>query len=206
MFDETTTRMVFAVVFYSVFLFGAYHRHSAHKQNDRFERMKHEGPATFMVLRIIGMVLWLTYFLFPVVPGLFEPVRFQTGIVLQLTGLFLAVTAIPMGVSVFRNLGRNITDTVQTRANHQLVTTGIYRYIRHPLYTTGFFLFFGLGLLSGIWPALILSVVVMVTLHLRTFEEERRLIAEFGERYQQYIRTTGKFFPTHFSSTGRNHP
>ena len=203
MFDESMTRIIFPVIFYSIFLFGAYHRHSAHRQNDRFERMKNEGPVTFMVLRTLGLVLWLTYFLFPLFPGLFAPVRFHTGSIVQWTGICLAVLALPMGISVFRNLGRNITDTVQTRTDHQLVTTGIYRFIRHPLYSTGFMLFFGLGLLSGIWPALVLSIIVLFTLYIRSFEEERRLVAEFGERYIVYRERTGAFFPTFIHFTGK---
>ncbi len=206
MFDEAMTRILFAAIFYSIFLFGAYHRHSAHRQNDRFERMKNEGPVTFMVLRTLGLVLWLTYFMFPIFPELFAPVRFRSDTIIHAAGLFLAAIALPMGISVFRNLGRNITDTVQTRANHQLVTSGIYRYIRHPLYSTGFLLFFGLGLLSGLWPAMVLSIVVLITLYLRSFEEERRLVAEFGERYIVYRQHTGKFFPIIIPTSNRERP
>jgi protein-S-isoprenylcysteine O-methyltransferase Ste14 len=193
--QETITRILFAVPFYSILLYGGYHRHSAHKQSDRFERMKNEGPVTFLMLRILGFTLWLICFFYPIVPEWFESFRFQLPPMVRWFGLCAALVSLPMGYSVFRSIGKNITDTVQTRAQHELITYGIYRYIRHPLYTTGFLLFFGLGTFAELLPVMLLSLIVLVTLYVRTFTEERFLIAQFGERYIQYRVQTGKFFP-----------
>jgi protein-S-isoprenylcysteine O-methyltransferase Ste14 len=198
MLSESVVRIIFGVIFLTVVSIGSYFRHKAHKQNDQFNRMRHEGPVTFFILRICGFSIWVICFLFLVQPSLFTSLRFGANVWVQVTGIVLAITALPMGISVFRNLGRNITDTVETRAHHELVTSGIYRFIRHPLYTTGFLFFFGLGLIAGLWPVLSLSVVVLVTLYVRTFAEEDHLIAEFGDRYKQYITATGKFFPKLF--------
>lgn len=198
MLPELFVRIIFAILFFSVFTVGIYFRHKAHMQNDRFERMKNEGRTTFFILRLNGLILWVTAFFFPLFPELFEQVRFQPTILNQITGLVIALVAVPMGISVFTNLGKNITDTVETRKNHKLVTTGIYKYIRHPLYTTGFLLFTGLGLLSSNWLMLILSFVVLITLYIRTFKEEAKLIEEFGLDYTEYISRTGKFIPKIF--------
>lgn len=196
--SDILIRSSFAILFYAILLFGGYHRYRAHQQKDTFDRFRNEGPVTFLILRIVGGILWICCFLFPIVPELFNAVRLGPSLWRELIGLLLALTALPMGYSVFRHLGRNITDTVETRADHQLVTTGIYAYIRHPLYTTGFLLFFGLGLLSGVWPVLILSVLVLFVLALRTFEEERQLITRFGDRYVHYAERTGRFLPRIF--------
>lgn len=198
MLSETLIRIAFGLIIFSVVSVGSYFRHNARKQNDHFNRMKNEGAVTFMILRLFGGILWVMCLLFPFSPEWFSSVRLVLPEWLHLTGLMMAVLSVPMGFSVFRNLGRNITDTVETRAHHELVTTGIYRFIRHPLYTTGFLVFFGLGLLSGVWLILSLSVVVLVALSIRTFTEEDRLIAEFGDRYQSYIQSTGKFIPKIF--------
>ncbi|NUN68520.1 MAG: isoprenylcysteine carboxylmethyltransferase family protein [Bacteroidetes bacterium] len=193
--QETITRILFALPFYAVVLYGGYHRHKAHQQNDRFARMKNEGPVTFLLLRIFGGILWVNCLLFPLAPGLFASVRMELPSAATWTGYALALLSLPMGYSVFRSLGRNITDTVQTRAEHELVTHGIYRFIRHPLYTTGFLLFFGLGLFAGLLPVLLLSLFVLGTLYIRTFTEERFLVAQFGDRYREYSERTGKFLP-----------
>ncbi len=201
MLPEDVTRIVFAVIFFSVFSVGFYYRIQAHRQNDRFERMKHEGATTFLILRVAGGILWLTAFLFPLFPEMFAPVRYTTTATVQMTGILLALIAVPMGVSVFTAIGKNITDTVETRQNHQLVTTGIYRFIRHPLYTTGLLLFVGLGLLAAVWPVLLFSAVVAVTLYVRTFTEENKLIEEFGDAYRRYMKSTGKFFPKLYTTS-----
>lgn len=198
MIPDSLVRIVFGAVFFSVFSFGFYYRIKAHRQNDRFERMKNEGKTTFFILRLCGGVLWLTALVFPWYPELFVSIRYEPLFTLQLTGLILSLMAIPMGISVFTSIGKNITDTVETRKNHQLVTNGIYRFIRHPLYTTGFLFFVGLGLFSSNWMMLILSMIVLVTLSIRTISEEQKLIEEFGERYTEYIRSTGKFIPKLF--------
>lgn len=198
MLSDFSIRVIFAVLFISIFSVGFSFRIKAHRQNDKFERMKHEGATTFLILRLCGAVLWLSALFFPIVPEWFTPVRFTSTPLIQIIGIFLALLAVPMGISVFTNIGKNITDTVETRKGHQLVTTGIYRFIRHPLYTTGLLFFTGLGLLSSNWLFLLLSLVVAITLYLRTFTEEQKLIEEFGEQYNQYITTTGKFFPKLF--------
>lgn len=198
MIPESTLQIIFASIFVSVFSVGFYFRLKAHRQKDHFERMKNEGKATFFILRLCGGVLWFTAFLFPFVPEWFDVVRYEGTPLLQLIGILFALTAVPMGISVFTNIGKNITDTVETRKNHELITTGIYRHIRHPLYTTGFCFFVGLGLLSSNWLILLFSFVVLITLYVRTFTEEKKLIEEFGNRYVDYMTATGKFLPKIF--------
>ncbi|KAB2920961.1 MAG: isoprenylcysteine carboxylmethyltransferase family protein [Bacteroidetes bacterium] len=196
---ETAIRIIFALLFFTVLAYGGYHRHRAHRQNDSFRRMENEGTATFLLLRCIGGALWLTGLLFPFAPAWFDAVRLPFPEPVRWGGILFAAAALPMGYSLFRNIGRNITDTVETRAEHELVTTGIYRYIRHPLYTTGFLFFSGLGLLSGVWPMLLLSSAVLYLLHRRTETEERFLLQRFGQRYEEYRATTGRFFPNIFT-------
>jgi protein-S-isoprenylcysteine O-methyltransferase Ste14 len=198
MFQDTAVRLIFGSIFFAVFSVGFYYRIKAHRQNDHFERMKHEGRTTFFILRVCGLILWGMNFLFPFFPELFTPVRFTPSEPLQMAGLAAALISIPMGISVFTSIGKNITDTVETRRNHELITGGIYRFIRHPLYTTGFLLFVGLGLLASNWLSISLSFVVLITLYLRTFTEEEKLIEEFGDRYLRYRQTTGKFLPKLF--------
>src|SRR5262245_65474137 len=65
---------------------------------------------------------------------------------LRWLGLTLVVCSGLLLVWTFRNLGRNVTDTVVTRKDHTLVTSGPYRYMRHPFYVA-----FALGVLGGAW-------------------------------------------------------
>lgn len=77
----------------------------------------------------------------------------------------------------------------------ELVTEGIYRYIRHPQYTG--FLMITLGMLFD-WatlPMLIMWPVMAVLYYRLAKKEEGDMIAEFGEPYREYMQATGRFLP-----------
>ncbi|HUG67846.1 MAG TPA: isoprenylcysteine carboxylmethyltransferase family protein [Pirellulaceae bacterium] len=98
-------------------------------------------------------------------------------------------------VWTFRNLGKNLTDTVVTRHNHSLVTTGPYRYVRHPFYLAGVVALTGGCLVSANWFLLISGLVPFGFLVVRTRIEEEKLIERFGEEYRDYMAKTGRFLP-----------
>lgn len=77
----------------------------------------------------------------------------------------------------------------------QLVTTGIYRYIRHPQYTGLLLLSLGMLIEWATLPLLILFPV-MITLYARLAKrEERDMLTEFGEAYEAYRGRTKMFLP-----------
>lgn len=96
---------------------------------------------------------------------------------------------------VFRTLGANVTRTVRTRANATLVTTGPYRFIRHPLYTTAAIVFCALSLLTRSWWFAAWIVPAFLLLAIRTKQEEQHLEARFGDAWQAYASQTGRFLP-----------
>ncbi len=76
-----------------------------------------------------------------------------------------------------------------------MATTGLYRYVRHPQYT-GFFLFLIGSVIN--WPTLItlLTLPILWIVYLRLARmEERDALEEFGDRYRNYMLTTGRFLP-----------
>ncbi len=78
----------------------------------------------------------------------------------------------------------------------ELVTTGLYRFIRHPMY--GALLFFAIGAWLKqplYWPAAVIFVVVVVALFFTTKAEEQDMIEAFGQRYADYMKTTKRFIP-----------
>jgi protein-S-isoprenylcysteine O-methyltransferase Ste14 len=77
----------------------------------------------------------------------------------------------------------------------RLVTSGPYRFVRHPLYLAGFIV--SLGLLGTIWsaPAVALFALYMAATVLRARAEDRVLRAAFPAEYAEYQRATGAFMP-----------
>lgn len=98
-------------------------------------------------------------------------------------------------VWTFQSLGKNLTDTVVTRKEHTLITTGPYRYVRHPFYLAFFLAFIGGSLVAANWFVFVAGSIPTCFLIARTRIEEGKLIERFGDNYRDYMVRTGRFFP-----------
>ena len=74
-------------------------------------------------------------------------------------------------------------------------TRGLYRLVRHPLYTGGFVALLGLGLALASIPLLAAIPILIWWLPRRVDTEEQNLIASHGDGYRDYQRRTGRFVP-----------
>jgi protein-S-isoprenylcysteine O-methyltransferase Ste14 len=107
--------------------------------------------------------------------------------VLGLAGILLVWT--------FHNLGKNLTDTVVTRREHSLVTTGPYRWVRHPFYLANALGMLGASLATANWFFVAVGACGLILLFFRTRIEEKNLVARFGDEYRNYMRRVGRFLP-----------
>jgi protein-S-isoprenylcysteine O-methyltransferase Ste14 len=94
-----------------------------------------------------------------------------------------------------RYLGRNLTISVSTRPEHALITTGPYRWVRHPLYAGGMIESVGVCLLTANWFVALSAGLFWALIALRTPIEEQKLIEKFGNEYRQYMQNVGRFAP-----------
>ena len=114
---------------------------------------------------------------------------------LRLLGIPMGVAAVGLFAWVFRFLGANVTPTAQTREGHTLVTDGPYRWVRHPMYTSGIVLFGAYFLLTANWFIVGMCLVAFAVLVARCATEEANLIERFGDEYRAYMQRTGRFIP-----------
>jgi len=94
------------------------------------------------------------------------------------------------------DLDRNWSITLELRKGHQLITHGVYRAIRHPMYAA--ILLFGLaqGLLLQNWLAGWSAAVTFAVMYIGRVRREEQMMCEFfGEKYREYMRQTGRLFP-----------
>jgi protein-S-isoprenylcysteine O-methyltransferase Ste14 len=92
-------------------------------------------------------------------------------------------------------LGKAWSPHLQMREEHQLVTTGPYARIRHPIYLALIGFLTGIALVTANWFFIALLVVSIVVLALRIPKEEQMMIEDFGEEYKVYMQRTGRLFP-----------
>lgn len=117
-------------------------------------------------------------------------------------GAVLGFLVVPTIYWVLATLGKNVTATVLTNPEHGLVTTGPYRWVRHPLYTAGIALFGSIGLLAA--SAFILAWTLVALVGICAFvipREESHLVDRFGDAYRRYRRRTGALVPRLSRST-----
>jgi protein-S-isoprenylcysteine O-methyltransferase Ste14 len=94
-----------------------------------------------------------------------------------------------------QSLGKNLTDTVVTRKAHTLVTTGPYRWVRHPFYLSVLLLALSCAMLAANWFIFGCGLTLFTMMALRTQTEEEKLMERFGDEYRRYRERTGAFFP-----------
>ncbi len=94
------------------------------------------------------------------------------------------------------DLGRNWSPMMEIREEHSLVTKGVYKYIRHPMYSAHFLWAIAQVLLLHNWIAGSAFLITSVPLYLfRIPVEERMMLDRFGEEYKLYINRSGRMFP-----------
>jgi len=154
-----------------------------------------EGLTTAVALRSSGLVLMLSVVAYLVNPRWMRWSRLDLPAPLRWSGAGLGAVSLALTLWIFRTIGKNITSTVETREEHELVTGGPYRWVRHPLYTVGTSFFVLLGIVAANWFMGLASLSVLVMLLIRLPKEEEKLIERFGDEYRAYIERTGRLLP-----------
>jgi protein-S-isoprenylcysteine O-methyltransferase Ste14 len=94
------------------------------------------------------------------------------------------------------DLGLNWSASLEVRKGHELVTRGVYRSIRHPMYASIWLWGIAQALLLPNWLAGWSVVVAFAPMYfLRTPREERMMCEQFGDEYREYMRQTGRLWP-----------
>jgi protein-S-isoprenylcysteine O-methyltransferase Ste14 len=95
-----------------------------------------------------------------------------------------------------RDLGRYWSVTLEIRRTHELVTTGVYRHVRHPMYSAFFLWAVAQALLLPNWIAGLAGLVGFGTLFaFRIGSEERMMEEQFGDAYRAYAARTRRIIP-----------
>lgn len=115
-------------------------------------------------------------------------------VVLTVLAITLLSGGVACGILGAVNLGTNLTPFPRPVRTGRLVQTGIYRYIRHPLYLSVICSAFGWSAVRASGPALVAAVILALFLDAKARREERWLRQEFPE-YQDYARRVARFVP-----------
>lgn len=108
----------------------------------------------------------------------------------------LAIGSVWFVTAAVRALGKQWSLTARVVEGHDLITTGPYTWVRHPIYTGMFGMLLATGLAASHWLGLLMGVIVFwAGTIIRVRSEERLLRATFGAQYDDYARRVAAVLP-----------
>ncbi len=140
---------------------------------------------TFVILQFL--LFWAYLYEIPIIqfeiPYSFKPI----GIISIGIGCLLLLIAV-------LQLNKNLSPFPTPKSGSELITSGLYKYIRHPIYSGILGVLFGYAIYSKGGDKLIVFLLLYLLFFLKSLYEEKRLTLIF-ENYQDYKKKTGRFLP-----------
>ena len=192
--DDHLFRVILIVGSSVLLPIAAYHRLKSQATGEKLDR-RQEGLFILFTLRPVGVVGMLGLIAYMINPSWMAWSSVPLPAWLRWTGVGVGVIAGALLIWTLRSLGKNLTDTVVTRREHTLVTSGPYRWVRHPFYGSLALCVLANSLVAANWFLFLSGSLLFVLIIIRTRTEEEKLLARFGDSYRAYMDRTGRFLP-----------
>ena len=174
-----------------VFIRGVFEQRS--KGNVRVLSRSDRRETILIAIMAIGSMLLPVLYLFTPFLGFAD---YQLPAYVPWIGAVVMVVALWLFWRSHADLGRNWSRTLEIQEGHQLITHGVYRSIRHPMYTSIALFSLAQGLMLENWLAGWSALVAFAILYFVRIPQEERMMSEFfGQKYSEYMSRTGRLFP-----------
>jgi protein-S-isoprenylcysteine O-methyltransferase Ste14 len=110
-------------------------------------------------------------------------------------GVLMTVAGVGLAIWARWRLGRNWSDKVVLKVDHELIRSGPYRYLRHPIYTGILVALAGTAVVIGEWRGVVAVILMAMNYYVKATREEKILAANFGEAFAEHKKRTGFFLP-----------
>ncbi|AIF46549.1 isoprenylcysteine carboxyl methyltransferase [Dyella japonica A8] len=120
---------------------------------------------------------------------------YPESVAIALLGALLTLLGVVFACWARHVLGRNWSSVVQVKQGHELIQSGPYRWVRHPIYTGMLLAFVGTGTAIGEWRSAIAVLIVATSFWFKLRLEERWMRESFGATYVQYMQRTKALIP-----------
>ncbi|MGQ9479266.1 MAG: methyltransferase family protein [Thermoproteota archaeon] len=114
---------------------------------------------------------------------------------LGLSGVLLFIAGAVLRVQARRTLGELWSPVVRVLPEHELVTYGIYRHIRHPGYLGEMLMYISIPISLHSFYGFLIMMLIIPTVLYRVKVEEKTLVERFRDRYREYMKRTKRFIP-----------
>ncbi len=191
-------RVTFLLAFVLVFAISSYYRRRARQEGGTIAR-KEEGAAILALRMVFALPLFISLLLYAFYPRLLAWSVVPLPLWLRIIFAIAALLCVPLSLWVFRNIGKNVSETVLVKKGHELVTSGPYRWVRHPLYATALLLLCSASVMAESWFLFVYFVAAALAFRFEVIpQEEKRLVEAFGNEYREYQGRSGALLPKIF--------
>ncbi len=118
---------------------------------------------------------------------------FQTNVVIKYLGAFVSFFGFLMILLAILQLNKNLTPFPTPKENGELIRTGLYKYIRHPIYTGIFLASLGIAFYTSSYWQLAIALILLILFYFKSKYEESLLIEKYKD-YKAYITKSRRFF------------
>jgi protein-S-isoprenylcysteine O-methyltransferase Ste14 len=165
---------------------------SGKKESNLIIQKKSTIELIFLVLNGVGMIVPIIY----VFSSVLDFANYSLPNWLGWAGIVIFALAIWLLWRSHHDLGRHWTVTVALRDDHELITSGVYRYIRHPMYSAHLIWAIAQIMILHNWIAGYSFLIVQIPFYLiRIKNEEAMMIEQFGDAYKTYMEETDRLIP-----------
>lgn len=154
-------------------------------------------PQSFagIALQAIAVAVVWAFYRTPFLSPLFEG-QIVLNIVLEAFAIALMIGAIWFARSAVKELGKQFALQARLIEGHELITTGVYGIVRHPIYTAFFAMMLATALVMSHWIALIAGVCLfLIGTRIRTSSEDRLLSEAFGPDFAAWKKKVPGLIP-----------
>ena len=124
----------------------------------------------------------------------FLGLEFHDNIFFTYIGISISSIAIALFISSKVTLGKNYSPCYDQRRPKSIISSGMYKYVRHPIYSSNLLLLIGTFIISGSYLMLINISILSLFYGISAYREEKYLINNFIY-YKKYSKNTGMFIP-----------
>ena len=198
--SETIFRIIFFTLFVCIIFIRIYYHRKVRQSGESSisiekEAIEREGRLSVILRPVLGFFMIAVFILYAINSKWMRWFAVPFPIWLRWIGVGLGIVSLPLLIWAQQTLGKHWSTNLQLREQHTLVTSGPYRWVRHPMYTALFTFFIASSLISANWLFILLTMVAIIGLYTRIGKEEIMMIEQFGDEYRDYMKRTGRILP-----------
>lgn len=186
------SEIIFIVGFVAYIVIRGVFEQRSKSARDVIKRVR-DGETVLLLVMVAGsMILPIVYLLTPFLAY----ADYRVPRLASYVGVVVMIAALYLFWRSHVDLAENWSRTLEMREGHKLVTHGVYRYIRHPMYASIWLFSFAQGLLLQNWLAGWSALAAFAVMYfVRVGNEERMMAEHFGKDYHDYLSKTGRLIP-----------